>query len=406
MGNSFLSKHVSGMPASATMATAAIAAEYVKNQVVHYNWGLGEPDGGMQPHLREAGQRAFAEGKTKYTPPNGILPFREAISEFFSGFGLAYKPGAIIVGNGSKGVLFNIFLATLNPGDEVIVPNPRWVSYEPMIIYVGGKMVTVEPGQDFKITPAALEAAITDKTKWFLFNNPSNPSGAVYTLEEQKALGEVFRQHPDVMILTDEMYWSFNYTDQPFVPFAVANPDLYDRVVTTNGLAKSHAMTGLRIGFAGAPNTPDGQGLVDTANKIQGNIAGNPNTVSQWVTIAAIRGDQSFLNAQRELFIDRRDAMVKGLNAAGLPCGTPDGAFYVMPNVAHLIGGRTPSGVTLVDDVAVTQFFAKEAKVIGVPGSAFGLPETIRFAYPVDRDTNIIPGAWALGEAVRKLENV
>jgi len=400
----FLADRVLKVPPSATMETAKIAASYKRDKITHYHWGLGEPDMGLPEHLCEAGKRAFDEGKTKYTPSDGALRFKEAIREFFLRFDLDYKTSNITAGHGSKGVLFNALFATLNPGDEVIVPAPYWVSYPAMITLAGGTMVEVQPGDDFKISSEGLENAITPQTKWFIFNDPSNPSGAVYTHAEKKALGDVLERHEHVMIMTDDMYWAFNYTSIPYASFAAVNPKLFHRTFTTNGPAKSHMTTGLRIGFGGAPDTGEFRELVGAmGGVIQGNIAGNPNTIAQEVTIEAILGDQSWLPPLIDRFRRRRDAMVEGLTMAGLSCDPPEGAFYVMPRVDHLYGLQTERGVLLGDDVAVAKFFAEQARVIGVPGSAFGLPGTVRFAYPVGIKTSIVPGAKALKAALETL---
>ncbi len=375
-----LNRAVRRIKPSATLAVTARAAELRAAGRDVIGLGAGEPDFDTPDHVKQAAIAAIGRGETKYTKVDGTPALKEAvIAKFRRENGLEYGPDEVIVSSGGKQVIFNALAASVDPGDEVIIPAPYWVSYPEIVAFAGGvpKIVETTIAADFKLTPATLEAAITPKTKWLIFNSPSNPTGAAYTAEEMRALGEVLVRHPHVHVLSDEIYEHLVYDDFAFVSFAATNPALFDRVLTVNGVSKAYAMTGWRIGYAGGPKT-----LVRAMAKIQGQSTSNPCSIAQAAALAALTGPQDFLADWRRTFSARRDLVVERLTAIpGITCRRPEGAFYVFPQVAGLIGRKTPAGETLADDLALARWLLEEAEVAVVPGAAFGASPYIRISY-------------------------
>jgi len=341
---------------------------------------VGEPDFDTPDHIKKAAIAAIERGETKYPPVSGIVPLREAIAKKFKREnGLDYKVAQTIVGTGGKQILFNAFMATLNVGDEVVIPAPYWVSYPEMVSVCGGTpvfaMTRIE--DDFKLKPAALERAITKKTKWLVLNSPSNPSGAAYTQAEMKALTDVLVRHPHVWILTDDMYEHLVYGDFIFVTPAQVEPSLYDRTLTMNGVSKAYAMTGWRIGYAAGPIE-----LIKAMDTLQGQQTSGAATISQWAAVEALDGPQDHLPRFRKAFEERRDLVVSMLNQArGLKCPMPEGAFYVYPSCAGTIGMTAPSGKKLQNDEDFVSELLEAEGVAAVHGSAFGLGPNFRISY-------------------------
>ena len=340
----------------------------------------GEPDFETPDNIKEAAIAAIRDGKTRYTAVDGIPELKNAIcAKFKRDNGLDYEPGQITVGTGGKQVLFNALLATLNAGDEVIIPAPYWVSYPDIVLLAGGKPVFVETHLEdgFKLRPEALEKAITGKTKWLIFNSPSNPSGAAYSHSDLKKLTDVLMRHDQVWVLTDDMYEHLVYDDFEFATPAQVEPGLFDRTLTMNGVSKAYCMTGWRIGFAGGP-----QPLIKAMAKLQSQSTSNPSSVSQWAAVEALNGPQDFIADHNKVFKERRDLVVSMLNQAkGLSCPTPEGAFYVYPSCEGAIGKTAPSGnVITSDEVFVTELLATEG-VAAVHGAAFGMEPFFRISY-------------------------
>ncbi|MBA2934028.1 pyridoxal phosphate-dependent aminotransferase [Sphingomonas sp. CGMCC 1.13654] len=340
----------------------------------------GEPDFDTPDFVKDAAIEAIRAGKTKYTNVDGTAELKAAVAaKFKRDNGLAYAANEISVNVGGKHTLFNALVATIDAGDEVIIPAPYWVSYPDIVAYAGGTPVIVSAGanQQYKILPEQLEQAITPKTRWVILNSPSNPTGAAYSAAELKALGEVLERHPQVMVLTDDMYEHILYDDFQFATIAEVCPSLYERTLTVNGTSKAYAMTGWRIGFAGGPAW-----LIKAMAKLQSQSTSNPCSIAQAAATAALNGDQSFLKERSAAFQRRRDLVVKGLNAVpGIHCPTPEGAFYVYPDVSGLIGKTTPKGVKIADDEALVGYLLTEAKVAPVQGAAFGLSPAFRISY-------------------------
>ena len=342
--------------------------------------GAGEPDFDTPENIRAAAKRAIDSGKTRYTAVDGIPELKAAIcSKFLRENGLTYTPQQISVGTGGKQILYNALMATLNPGDEVIIPAPYWVSYPDMVLLAGGIPVPVVAGIDtaFKLTPAQLEAAITPRTKWFIFNSPSNPTGAGYTREELKALTAVLMRHPHVWVMSDDMYEHLVFDDFEFCTPAEIEPGLYDRTLTCNGVSKAYAMTGWRIGYAGGPVA-----LIKAMGTIQSQSTSNPCSVSQHAALEALTGPQEFLADWRKVFQGRRDLVVSMLNQAkGIRCPKPEGAFYVYPDIAGCIGKATPAGTVITNDELFATALLEETGVAVVFGSAFGVSPNFRVSY-------------------------
>ena len=338
--------------------------------------GAGEPDMPVPDFVQEATIEAIRQGNNKYTNVDGTPALKEAVrGKFKRDNKLDYGIDQITVNVGGKHTIFNAMLATLNPGDEVIIPAPYWVSYPDIALFCGAKPVFISAGIEagFKITPAQLEGAITGRTRWLILNSPSNPTGAVYTRAEIAALGDVLRRHPHVWVLSDDMYEHIIY-DTEFATIAEVCPDLYDRTLTVNGASKAYSMTGWRIGFAGGPAQ-----LIKAIAKIQSQSTTNPCSIAQAAATAALNGPQDFLKARVETFRGRRDLVVSMLNQTdGLRCATPDGAFYVYPDCSGLIGRKTPSGTLLANDGDVADYLLEAEGVAVVHGSAFGVFRPIR----------------------------
>ncbi len=377
---SFLSATLDRVKPSPTMAVTALAAELRAQGKDVIGLGAGEPDFDTPENIREAGKRAIDEGKTRYTAADGIPELKKAICEKFArDNGLSYAPDQVSVASGGKQILYNALMATLNPGDEVIVPAPYWVSYPDMVLLAGGEPVVVEAGMDtgFKMTAQQLEAAITPKTKWLIFNSPSNPTGAGYTHDELKQLTDVLLRHPHVWVMTDDMYEHLVFDGFKFCTPAQVEPQLYDRTLTCNGVSKAYAMTGWRIGYAAGPKH-----LIAAMRKIQSQSTSNPCTISQWAAIEALSGTQEFIAPNAELFRGRRDLVVEMLNQAeGIVCPKPEGAFYVYPSIAGCIGKTTPAGTEITNDEVFAKALLEETGVAVVFGAAFGLSPNFRVSY-------------------------
>ena len=365
---------------SATLAVTARARELKREGRDVIGLGAGEPDFDTPENIKEAAIAAIRRGETKYTDVDGLPELKAAVAaKFARENGLTYAVNQIHVAPGGKTVIYNALLATLSPGDEVIVPAPYWVSYPDMVLLAGGEPVTVvgHETDGFKLKPAALEAAITPRTKWLILNSPSNPSGAAYTGDELEALAAVLRRHPQVWILTDDMYEHLIYGDFDYRTIAQVAPDLYDRTLTVNGVSKAYAMTGWRIGYAGGPKP-----LIDLMRKVAGQTTSNPSSISQWAAVEALNGPQDFIAERAKHFEARRDLVVSMLNqATGIRCAVPEGAFYVYPSIEGLIGKTTEGGTVIdSDDTFAAELLDAEGVAV-VQGSAFGLSPYFRISY-------------------------
>jgi aspartate aminotransferase len=342
--------------------------------------GAGEPDFDTPDHIKEAAIAAIRRGETKYTNPDGTPELKAAIAKKFKREnGLDYMPSQIIACGGGKQVIYNAFMATIDPGDEVVIPTPYWVSYPDMAVLAEGKPVFVDCPQSggFKLKPEALDRAITKKTKWLVLNSPSNPSGAAYTWAEMKALTDVLKRHPHVHILTDDMYEHIVYDDFKFCTPAQVEPSLYDRTLTVNGVSKTYCMTGWRIGYGGGPEK-----IVKAMVAIQSQSTSNPSSVSQAASVEALNGPQGFIAEHNKVFMERRDLVVSMLNQAkGLSCPRPEGAFYVYPSCAGAIGKRTPAGGMIENDGDFVTYLLEAEGVAVVQGEAFGLSPHFRISY-------------------------
>ena len=376
----FLSDTLARVKPSPTIAVTTKAAELKAAGRDVIGLGAGEPDFDTPQNIKDAAKRAIDAGKTKYTAVDGIPELKAAIcAKFLRENGLTYAPNQITVGTGGKQVLYNALMATCNPGDEVIIPAPYWVSYPDMVLLAGGTPVPVVAtiATDFKLTPSQLDAAITPKTKWFIFNSPSNPTGAGYTATELRALCDVLLKHPHVWIMSDDMYEHLVFDDFKFTTPAQIEPALYDRTLTCNGVSKSYAMTGWRIGYAGGPAH-----LIKAMGTIQSQSTSNPSSVSQYAALEALNGPQDFLAPNRKLFQGRRDLVVSMLNQAkGITCAKPEGAFYVYPDIAGCIGKTSAAGTLITDDEVFATALLEETGVAVVFGAAFGLSPNFRVSY-------------------------
>jgi len=376
----FLSDTLSRVKPSPTIAVSNLAADLKAQGKDVIGLGAGEPDFDTPQNIKDAAKAALDAGRTKYTAVDGIAELKQAICKKFEREnGLTYKPSQVSVGTGGKQILYNALMATLNPGDEVIIPAPYWVSYPDMVLLAGGTPViaTATIDTNFKLTPEALEAAITPKTKWFIFNSPSNPTGAGYTRAELKALTDVLLRHPHVWIMSDDMYEHLVFDGFEFCTPAEVEPALYERTLTCNGVSKAYAMTGWRIGYAAGP-----ENLIGAMRKIQSQSTSNPSSVSQWAAVEALNGPQDFLADNVALFLRRRNLVVEMLNAAdGITCPTPDGAFYVYPSIAGCIGKTSPAGKKIDTDEDFATALLEEEGVAVVFGGAFGLSPNFRVSY-------------------------
>jgi aspartate aminotransferase len=391
----FLADALSRVKPSATIAMTQKARELKASGVDVISLSVGEPDFDTPDHIKEAAIDAIRRGETKYPPVSGINPLREAIvKKFKRENGLDYKVSQTIVGTGGKHVIYNALLATLNPGDEVVIPRPYWVSYPEMVILCGGTPVFADTdmAHDFKLQPEDLERVITPKTKWIILNSPSNPSGAAYTRDEMKKITDVLMRHPQVWVLTDDMYEHLTYGDFEFVTPAQVEPGLYERTLTMNGVSKAYAMTGWRIGYAAGPEQ-----LIKAMDFVQGQQTSGASSISQWAAVAALDGTQEHLARFKAAFQERRDLVVSMLNQSnGLKCPVPEGAFYVYPSCADLIGKTTETGKTIAtDEDFVTELLQAEG-VAAVHGSAFGLGPNLRISYATSNK--------ALEEACRRIQ--
>ena len=365
---------------SPTIAMTTLAQELKAQGRDIISLSAGEPDFDTPEHIKRAAAAAIAAGKTKYTAPDGMPELKQAICKKFSRENaLEYSPSQISVGTGGKQTLFNAFMATLNAEDEVIIPAPYWVSYPDMVLLAGGTPVVVatDVKDNYKLTAKALRAAITENTKWFIFNSPSNPTGAGYTAPELKALTDVLLDFPDVMVMSDDMYEHLTYDGFKFVSPAQVEPRLYARTLTCNGVSKAYAMTGWRIGYAAGP-----EALIAAMRKVQSQTTSNPCSISQWAALEALEGPQAFLQDNQTLFKGRRNLVVAGLNAIeGITCPIPEGAFYVYPSIAGLIGKTTPSGKVIATDEDFTIALLEDTGVAAIFGAAFGLSPNFRISY-------------------------
>lgn len=381
----FLSDTLSRVKPSPTIAVSNLAAELKAQGKDVIGLGAGEPDFDTPQNIKDAAKAAIDAGRTKYTAVDGIAELKQAICKKFEREnGLSYKPSQVSVGTGGKQILYNALMATLNPGDEVIIPAPYWVSYPDMVLLAGGTPViaTATIETNFKLTPEALEAAITPKTKWFIFNSPSNPTGAGYTRAELKALTDVLLRHPHVWIMSDDMYEHLVFDGFEFCTPAEVEPALYERTLTCNGVSKAYAMTGWRIGYAAGP-----ENLIGAMRKIQSQSTSNPSSVSQWAAVEALNGPQDFLADNVALFLRRRNLVVEMLNAAeGITCPTPDGAFYVYPSIAGCISKTSPAGKKIETDEDFATALLEEEGVAVVFGGAFGLSPNFRVSYATSDD--------------------
>jgi aspartate aminotransferase len=365
---------------SPTLAVTAKARELARQGKKVISLGAGEPDFDTPENICDAAIKAIKRGETRYTDVDGILELKQAIVDKFKREnGLEYKTSQIHVAPGGKPVIYNAMMASLNPGDEVIVPAPYWVSYPDMVLLAGGTPVFAvgEMETGFKLKPETLEAAITPKTKWLILNSPSNPSGAAYTADELKALGEVLKRHPQVWVLTDDMYEHILYDGFEYATIAQVVPELYDRTLTMNGVSKAYSMTGWRIGYCAAP-----EGLIKAMGKIESQSTSNPCSIAQWAAVEALNGPQDFIPQRSAVFQKRRDLVVAMLNnAKGITCPTPDGAFYVYPSIAGCIGKQAPSGKIIDSDETFASELLQTEEVAVVHGAAFGLSPFFRISY-------------------------
>ncbi len=391
----FLAARLDRIKPSATLVVTAKAAELKAAGRDIIGLGAGEPDFDTPEHIKEASYAAIAEGQTKYTAVDGTPAIKDAIrGKFQRENGLEYARDQISVSNGGKHVIFNALMATLDPGDEVVMPAPYWVSYPDMVQLAEGAPVIVDCPQEagFKLRPEQLEAAITPNTKWLIMNSPSNPTGAAYSADELKALGEVLVRNPHVWVLTDDIYEHLVYDGFEFLTMAQAVPEIFERTLTMNGVSKAYAMTGWRIGYAGGPRD-----LIKAMAKIQSQSTSNPSSVSQAAAVQALSGPQNYIDESNVVFRERRDLVVSMLNqASGLSCPKPEGAFYVYPSCAGLIGKSSPDGTTIGTSEDFASYLLEAEGVAVVHGAAFGLDPHFRISYATSTE--------ALQEACERIQ--
>lgn len=376
----FIADSLNRIQPSATIAVATKARQLKAEGRDIISLSAGEPDFDTPENIKQAAVKALSEGKTKYTDVDGIPELKQAIvAKFKRDNKLDYKPSQISVGTGGKQVLYNALLATLNPDDEVVIPAPCWVSYADIVMLAGGKPVFVPTKMEhgFRLQPEVLEAAITPKTKWFLFNSPSNPTGAAYSAADIKKLTDVLMRHDHVWVLTDDMYEHLIYDGHVFATPAEVEPGLFDRTLTMNGLSKAYAMTGWRLGYAGGPEP-----LINAMRKLQSQSTSNPCSITQWAGVEALNGPQDFIAHNNKIFVERRDLVVSMLNqATGISCFKPEGAFYVYPSCAGVIGKATSDGKKIeTDEDFVTSLLEAEG-VACVHGAAFEGSPAFRISY-------------------------
>jgi len=376
----FIADNLARIKPSPTIAISTLAGALKADGVDVISLAAGEPDFDTPNNIKNAAKAAIDAGKTKYTAPDGIPELKQAVcAKFKRENGLDYTPAQITVSTGGKQVLFNALMATLNAGDEVLIPAPYWVSYPDMVLLAGGTPVMVQARleNNFKLTPDQLEAAITARTKWLIFNSPSNPTGAGYSRREMQGLTDVLLRHPHVWVMTDDMYEHLAYDDFQFCTPAEVEPRLYERTLTVNGVSKAYAMTGWRIGYGGGPVA-----LIRAMGMIQSQSTSNPCSISQWAAVEALNGPQDYIQSSRPIFQRRRNLVVRLLNAAkGVTCPTPEGAFYVYPSIAGCIGKTTPAGGKIRTDEDFATALLQDTGVAVVFGAAFGLSPNFRISY-------------------------
>jgi len=397
-----VSRRMSRIQPSATLAVTARAAELKALGHNIIGLGAGEPDFDTPDHIKKAAIQAIAEGKTKYTAVEGTLALRKAIVEKFKREnGIDYTPDQVIVSAGDKQVLFNAFLASLNPGDEVIIPAPYWVSYPDMVELAEGVPVVVRctPENNLKLTAQALEESITPKSKWLILNSPNNPSGMAYTKSELETLAEVVRQHPQLYVLSDDIYEHIVYDGFLFATLAQVAPDLKERILTVNGVSKTYAMTGWRIGYGAGP-----QALIDAMTTLQSQSTSNAVSISQAAALAALEGPQDFMKDWVKTYKDRRDRALELLNKTpGLSCLKPHGAFYLYPSCVGLMGKKTPSGTIITSDADLANYLLESAGVAVVAGAAFGLSPYFRISYATNTDV-LLEACHRISQAIELLK--
>ena len=380
-----LSSALNRIAPSPTLAMTNRVLELRAKGVDVIGLSAGEPDFDTPDFIKEAGIEAIRAGKTKYTNVDGIPELKAAIqAKFKRDNGLDYTPKQISVNSGGKHTLFNALIATVDKGDEVIIPAPYWVSYPDIVQFAGGTPVIVlaSAAQNYKITPEQLDAAITPKTRWLILNSPSNPTGAAYSADELKALAQVLLRHPQVLILSDDMYEHIWYAPTPFATIVQVCPELYDRTLTMNGASKAYSMTGWRIGYAGGPLW-----IIKAMSDLQSQSTSNPCSISQYAVTAGLNGPQDFLKDRNIKFKERRDLVVAMLNdAPGLSCPTPEGAFYVYPDATGVIGRTTPKGKVIQSDADLIDYFLDDWQVAAVNGAAFGLSPGFRISYATSNE--------------------
>ncbi len=395
MSELILADRLNAVKPSPTMAVTAKAAQMKADGIDVIGLGAGEPDFDTPEPIRNAAKAAMDNGQTRYTPVGGTPALKQAIiSKFKRENSIDYTADEIIVGCGGKQVIFNALLASVNPGDEVIIPAPYWVSYPDMTRFAAGLPVIVDcpAEQGFKLTAEGLSAAITPKSKWLLLNSPSNPTGAAYTKQELLDLIAVIEKHPQLLVMSDDIYEHLVYGETEFFTLAQLAPQLKDRILTVNGVSKAYAMTGWRIGYAGGPAA-----LIKAMSKIQSQSTSNPCSISQAAAVEALNGDQSFLNEWREAFVRRRDLVVNRLNAIeGIDCLTPEGAFYVFPSCKGLLGGKLKTATDF------SAYLLEEAGVAVVMGEAFGMDGHFRISYATS-DAALEDACERIAQAVAKL---
>ncbi|MCK5556696.1 MAG: pyridoxal phosphate-dependent aminotransferase [Alphaproteobacteria bacterium] len=385
MTKDFIAKRLDKIKPSATLALAAKAQEMKAQGRDVIGLAVGEPDFDTPDFIKVGAKAAMDKGQTKYTPVTGTIELRKTICEKFKRENnLTYAPEQVIVGTGGKQVLYNAFMATLSPGDEVIIVAPYWLSYPEMVMLAEGTPVIIETKQEqgFKMSPQALEKAITPRTKWVIINSPSNPTGAAYSLEDLKALGEVLKKHPHVHVMSDDIYEHLIYDDFKFSTIAEAVPELYDRTLTVNGVSKAYAMTGWRIGYAGGSVE-----LIKAMSKVQGQSTSNSSSISQAAAVSALNGDQSFMKEGRKIFQSRRDLVVSLVNEAeGLKCVVPSGAFYVFASCEGVIGKKRPDGKVIRNDTDFAAYLLENQGIVVVPGVEFGASFHFRISYALSEE--------------------
>jgi aspartate aminotransferase len=398
---SIVSESLKRIKPSPTIAVTTKAKELAASGKDVIGLGAGEPDFDTPENIKNAAKIAMDNGDTKYTAVDGTPKLKAAIVEKFKRENnLSYKPSQITVGTGGKQVIYNAIMASINPGDEVIIPAPYWVSYPDIVLLAGGVPVVFECAgeNNFKMTPTQLEAAITPKTKWLILNSPSNPTGAAYSVDELKALAEVLVKHPQVYIMSDDIYEHIVYDGFKFATIVEVEPKLFDRTLTVNGVSKSYSMTGWRIGYAGGP-----EDLIKAIAIIQSQSTSNPSSISQAAAVEALNGPQHFLATMNISFKRRRNLVVEGLNKiAGLKCNNPEGAFYVFPDCSALFGKKTAKGKVITDDSDFVEYLLEDYLVAVVQGSAFGTNGYFRISYATS-DAVLEKALIRIAEAVKAL---